>query len=659
MFPRIAKSKKKNKTYQYLVISESIWQKGKSTTRNIANLGNIERFSVQDIENLIDGLIKIFSLDKYVLRDDIEILESLEHGSIVFWQKFWKELGLAKIIRQQVKKRKHPVQIDVAKYIEMMVINRCIRPSSKLRMTAWLETTNYQVMQGYAQLNRDVMYFYRSMDYLLEMKEAVEFAIFERLRNLFSVNVRLTFYDITSTFFYTENCPLGEHGYSRDHRGDCEQIVIGVVTTYEGYPIKHYVFEGDTTDVTTVKQVLTDLKQSYHIEETVFVGDRGMISKLNVGELEERGFDYIMGVKTRQNELYQSLLLTEEFDWEQADEHRQLKVIERRVSVKKFVCWKTQQILIQHQLQVSAEAFRPFVKQIQALTNKTDPDLKAFRRLLRELSPKVDAKLCQKIITVLKRYKNHYEDEPRFIICLNPERQHSDRQKRQRTLDVYTTELEQVFAVDKDKGQDKEQGKRKGKQKISASEQGVEREGKLAKLFEGYRAKYRKFFQIERDEKTHHATGYRLNQQVIDFEDKFDGVFALLTTREALTVGKVVDSYKNLKEVESLFDDLKHFVDIHPIRHWLEKRVRAHVFVCILGLLLKRLFEIQYLKGKSVSDVLAEIEKVKLVRYKVTFSQRERRSQIIPKVTTLSPTQKQYFHMVGLKNPSNLELFAW
>ena len=72
--------------------------------------------------------------------------------------------------------------------------------------------------------------------------------------------------------------------------------------------------------------------------------------------------------------------------------------------------------------------------------------------------------------------------------------------------------------------------------------------------------------------------------------------------------------------METLFDDLKHFVDIHPIRHRLEERVCAHVFLCILALLLKRLFEINYLKGKSVTEPLAEIEKVKLVRYKVKFS---------------------------------------
>ena len=121
----------------------------------------------------------------------------------------------------------------------------------------------------------------------------------------------------------------------------------------------------------------------------------------------------------------------------------------------------------------------------------------------------------------------------------------------------------------------------------------------------------------------------------------------------------MIDSYKNLQEVETLFDDLKHFVDIHPIRHRLEERVRAHVFLCILALLLKRLFEINYLKGKSVTEPLAEIEKVKLVRYKVKFSQREDRHQVIPKVTTITPNQKKYFNMIGLKNPSNIEQFTW
>jgi hypothetical protein len=81
MFPRISKTKKKSGTYEYLVISESIRVKGKgSTTRNIANLGNIKRFSDTDIDSLIDGLIKIFKVEKYALSDQVQIVESLEHG---------------------------------------------------------------------------------------------------------------------------------------------------------------------------------------------------------------------------------------------------------------------------------------------------------------------------------------------------------------------------------------------------------------------------------------------------------------------------------------------------------------------------------------------------------------------------------------------------
>jgi hypothetical protein len=385
-----------------------------------------------------------------------------------------------------------------------------------------------------------------------------------------------------------------------------------------------------------------------------------MISKLNVGELEEHGFDCIMGVKMRQNELYQSLLLREDFAWEQAHEHRRLNVLERQVEIKEFLCWKLKRILRDQQIEVCDERFRACAEQIQALTNTTEPNYRGFRKLLRGCSPNIDSKLCQRMIALLKRYEKHYEDEPRFIICRNPERKKTDREKRETRIERYKMELQQIFDDAPKKGEEKKgKEKRKRTKKKSPSEVAKEREGRIAKLFEGYKATYRKFFQIERDEKTQHAIAFRLNQPIIDFEHKFDGVFALFTTRHDLHFGKVIDSYKNLQEVETLFDDLKHFVDIHPIRHWLEKRVRAHVFVCILALLLKRLFEIKYLKGKSVSEPLAEIEKVKLVRYKVKFSQREDRHQIIPKVTSISPTQKQYFHMIGLKNPSNLEQFTW
>ena len=116
---------------------------------------------------------------------------------------------------------------------------------------------------------------------------------------------------------------------------------------------------------------------------------------------------------------------------------------------------------------------------------------------------------------------------------------------------------------------------------------------------------------------------------------------------------------KNLQEVEILFDDLKNFVDIRPIRHWLEVRVRAHVFICVLALLLKRIFEINYMGGKCIMEPLEEISKSKLVKYRVKFSKRESRTQTFPKVTNTTPTQRKYFNMVGIRNPMSLEKFVW
>jgi len=101
---------------------------------------------------------------------------------------------------------------------------------------------------------------------------------------------------------------------------------------------------------------------------------------------------------------------------------------------------------------------------------------------------------------------------------------------------------------------------------------------------------------------------------------------------------------KSKKAVEMLFDDMKNFVDIRPIRHWLQVRVRAHVFICVLALLLKRIFEINYLSGKGTMEPLEEISESKLIKYKVKFSKREDRSQTFPKVTNTTPMQRKYFN---------------
>jgi len=639
MFPRIVKVRKNNKSYQYLVISESVRLNGKSTTRNIANLGNVERIPADQIAHLIDGLIRLFELETHALSEGIEILESLEYGSIIFWQKLWSKMALSQIIAQAIAQQAPHVALEVEKYVQIMVVNRCVDPLSKLGATRWVERTCFKRMKGFVDLSLDVNHFYRSMDYLLRAKEQIERALFEQLRNLFSVEVKLTFYDITSSYFYTENCPIGANGYSRDSRPDLEQIVIGVVTSFEGYPIKHYVFEGNTKDETTVAQVVEELKSVYHIEQTTFVGDRGMITRLNVQRIESEGFDYIMGVKHRQEGICQMLLASEELLASGFVSHRDLQITERRVAIKEFLLWKTKALLAQQGIEPRHEALVELTAKIQALSSEDEPQYPDFKPTLQALVGPKNAKLAYRLFVLIKKYTGRYEQCPRYVICLNTERKQFAEKNRDRQLSSLAAALEKWATTEGQTPVESEQG--------------------LNKIFAGYKAKYRKFFDIQRDPDSGKAIGYRLNEQQLAQEKLRDGIFILQTNREDLPAGKVVDSYKDLKEVEALFDDLKHFVDLQPIRHWLTQRVRAHVFLCILALLLKRIFEINYLGGKATLQPLEEISKSKLVFYQVRFSEREDRTQIIPKITTPNPLQKKYFNMVGIKNPSSLENIVW
>ncbi len=543
MFPRIVRNNKKNgTTYEYLVVSQSVYKKGKgSTTKNIANLGNVKRLKPQDLSNLIDGLIKIFRMEEYSLSEDVEIIESLEHGSIIFWKKVYDNLELSKMIKSQIRLRNKRILLEVEKYIEMMIINRCINPLSKLGITRWIETTCYKEMKSYSQLSRNVTYFYRSMDYLLKITDMLELAIFGKLRNLFSINVKLTFYDITSSFFYSENCPLGANGYSRDNRGDKEQIIIGVVTSYEGYPLKHYVFTGNTKDETTVEEVVSDLNSEYNIDETVFVGDRGMITKLNLDMILGQGFDYIMGVKTRQDEICQMLFSEGDKDKEHYEEYKSLKIREKRVKIKDFLIWKIKEVLSEGSLMgkengvsVIDERFSILEEKIKALTNKDEIEYHDFKTILIEdslsgkgISEGIYSKICWKIFNVVKRYVGKYQNELRYIICLNEERRAIDVRRRAEYIAMLSQKLDDLFS----------DISKKEFHKIEKS---------LNKIFEGYRNKYRKFFKIEREKEIQKAVGYKLNKRNIEKEKRLDGIFILLTNRYDIEISKVVESYKNL-----------------------------------------------------------------------------------------------------------------
>jgi len=577
----------------------------------------------------------LFEIEEYGLSDKLEILCSLEHGNVIMWRHLWNRLNLGRTIRQCVSQPNNRIKIAVDRYVEMMVINRCINPLSKLATSRWMDTTCYRQMKGYADLSREVQYFYRSMDYLLKAKERIEKAVYQHLHNLFSVNVRLTFYDITSTFFYGGNCPLADNGYSRDMRPDKVQVVIGVVTSYEGYPLKHYVFEGNKQDQSTVREVVENLRREYNIEETVFVGDRGMISRLNLDKITEEGYDYIMGVKLRQDEMMAMLLEDTGLFRRGVIKFKDLKIVDRRISVKTFMLWKIAIILELSARQKQSAGWNDFKMIINALDNKTNIGLNDLRENLKQLGV-ADTKKRQRLGRFLKKYEGRYEETVRLVCVCNPERKKVAARRRKQKLKELSKQLDQLIA----------------KQPKNLLD-------RMAQLFTDHNRIYRRFFKWDSETTRQKATTYDIDQEAIEHAKLYDGVFVLRTSRNDLSAEEVVSSYKNLQEVETLFDDLKHFVDVHPVRHWLSHRVQAHVFLCVLSLLLKRVLEIDCLKSKALTETLETVAQSKLVNYRVFMSERSNRTKEFWKITKTTPQQAHCFALAGIENPESLQEFAW
>ena len=106
----------------------------------------------------------------------------------------------------------------------------------------------------------DVHILYRAMDFLLKYQKELEKEIYWAVADLLNLEVDLIFFDTTSTYFETENeTDLKKRGHSKDHREDLPQVVIGLAVTRDGIPVKHWVFEGNTQDMSTIKKVKDDL----------------------------------------------------------------------------------------------------------------------------------------------------------------------------------------------------------------------------------------------------------------------------------------------------------------------------------------------------------------------------------------------------------------
>jgi transposase len=295
-------------------LAASVWDKTKkrSKTTIIYNFGRAEDpLVVERLRKLARSILARCSPDEIVADDpNWQVIDAWPYGPVHVVEALWSRLGIADIIRERAKSRR--LGFDVERALFAMVANRLLAPSSKLYCwEQWLA----QDIRISGTANLELQHLYRAMDFLEANKETIEKAIYFRLSDLLNLDVDIIFYDTTSLHFevdeddqgagpdhtVTGSEPAGKkkykaprkRGYPKNGRWDAPQIVVGLAVTRDGIPVRHWVFPGNTVDVTTVKQVKEELR-GWKLTRCVFVGDAGMVSAENLRTLSLGGGKYIV-----------------------------------------------------------------------------------------------------------------------------------------------------------------------------------------------------------------------------------------------------------------------------------------------------------------------------------------------------------------------------
>lgn len=148
-------------------------------------------------------------------------------------------------------------------------------------------------------------------DFALRLnKDLVEEDVFKSKRDLFST-LDLVFFDTTSIYFEGEGGEsLGKRGFSKDHRPDLKQMVVGAVIDDNGMPICCEMWPGNTADVKTLEIIAERMRKRFHIQRFCIVADRGMVSSANIRYLEEQKIPYILGTRMRKEKEVREEILT-------------------------------------------------------------------------------------------------------------------------------------------------------------------------------------------------------------------------------------------------------------------------------------------------------------------------------------------------------------
>jgi transposase len=329
MFLRCSRRRKDGKTHEYWsVVENRRLSDGRVVQRQVLYLGEInasqreawrKTIEVQDegkrrqVALFPIGSMPADAVDAIGVRlSELQLRRPRQWGACWLGLQLWQQLELDAFWGERLAPSRQGT--PWLKVLKTLVAYRLIDPGSEWRLhRQWFDASAMADLLdtdfGVAEKNT----LYRCLDRLVQHKDELFKFLVARWGELFGAKFDVLLYDLTSTYFETDEErgeeDLRQYGYSRDKRGDCRQVVIALIVTPEGFPLSYEVMSGDTADATTLEGFLRRIERRYGHADRIWVMDRGVPTEDSLEKMRQLGASYLVGTpKGRLNRLEQDFL---------------------------------------------------------------------------------------------------------------------------------------------------------------------------------------------------------------------------------------------------------------------------------------------------------------------------------------------------------------
>jgi transposase len=249
-----------------------------------------------------------------VLVNRVRLERLRQFGACWLGLELWRRLELHRFFAAGLDK--HEADVPWSRVVAVLAINRLCAPGSELAIEErWYPTTALDDLLNIEEGKINDTRLYRCLDRILPYKTQLEQHLKQRYGELFGAEFDVLLYDLTSTYVEgaAEKNPMMARGYSRDHRPDCEQMVIALIVNTEGFPFSYETFNGNRADVSTMETILRRVERKYGKARRIWVLDRGIVSEENLAAIRKRGGQYLVGTPRSQMRQFEEELLKD--DW--------------------------------------------------------------------------------------------------------------------------------------------------------------------------------------------------------------------------------------------------------------------------------------------------------------------------------------------------------